>query len=393
MHLAHGSRQRTLALIGSAFITAACTQTGSTSRTAAGVTADTLLPHAVRLTWLSVTNWLLEAADTRLLLDGYVTRVDRRLVSADGFSTGPATIDRAALTRVVDAVIPDRGLDWILVGHGHWDHAFDTPGWASLTNARVAGSRTICHQVVALGVPANRCTPVEGGEVIDVSPSVRVRVVRWHHSGDTSTNGRRLRAPLELRAPPRPDPVTGGLRPGFLEDYPNGGGSRAYLITVRTRRGPLTLFWSNTGNAEAWDVAIPVDSVRLRQQGVDLSRFEWAASTEPTRDALASAMRAEGLTRVDVWLGFPGSAHVAQVVSALRPSAFIPHHWDDFWEPIERGVRAPYSAPTVATALASAGVRLVVPTNYFDRFRVETTGVTAEGDNGVRRRLGIGGPR
>src|SRR5918992_1404701 len=277
MHLAHGSRQRTLALIASAFIAAACTQTGSTSRTAAGVTADTLFPQAVRLTWLSVTNWLLEAADTRLLLDGYVTRVDRRLVSADGFSTGPATIDRAALTRVVDAVIPDRGLDWILVGHGHWDHAFDTPGWASLTGARVVGARTICHQVVALGVPSSRCTPVEGSEVIDVSPSVRVRVVRWHHSGDTSTNGRRLRAPLELRAPARRDPTTGGLRPGFLEDYPNGGGSRAYLITVRTRSGPVTVFWSNTGNPGAWDVPVPVDSALLRQQGVDMSRFEWAA--------------------------------------------------------------------------------------------------------------------
>jgi L-ascorbate metabolism protein UlaG (beta-lactamase superfamily) len=342
------------------------------------------------LTWLSVTNWLVEAGDTRLLLDGYVTRVDRRLVTADGFSTGPAAVDRASLTRVADALLPDRRLDGIFVGHAHWDHAFDTPGWASLTNARIVGARTVCHQAVALGVPSSRCQPVEGGEVMRIGPAVRVRVVRWHHSGDTSVNGRRLRAPLELRRPPRVDPTTGGLRPGFLEDYPNGGGSRAYLITVRTRSGPVTLFWSNTGNAEAWDALVPVDSAVLRQQGVDLSRFEWNASSEPTRDALTDAMNAEGLSRVDVWLGHPTVAHVRQVAGVLRPSAFIPHHWDNFREPIENGVRTPYASPTVASALESLGVRLVVPTNYFDRYRLEASDVTAEGDGGVRARLGVG---
>jgi L-ascorbate metabolism protein UlaG (beta-lactamase superfamily) len=388
MDIVHRRCVKALALICVA-LAAACTPTGNASQTSASAASDTTLPTAVQLTWLSVTNWLVEAGDTRLLLDGYVTRVDRRRVGPDGFSTGPAAIDRTSLARIVDAVVPARRLDWILVGHGHWDHAFDTPGWAALTNARVGGSRTVCHQVVALGVDASRCTAVEGGEIIDVSPTVRVRVVRWHHSGDTSANGRRLRAPLELRGPPRPDRATGGLRPGFLEDYPNGGGSRAYLITVRTRSGPVTLFWSNTGNPEAWDVPIPVDSALLRQPGVDLSRFEWAPSREPTRDALAAAMRAEGLSGVAVWLGWPGLAHVQQVASVLRPTAFIPHHWDDFWEPIENGVQRGYSAPAVTSALSSAGVRSIAPSNYFDRFRVETSGVTPEGDAGVRARLGV----
>lgn len=366
----------------------ACAPREGGPRSAAGV--PEALPDAVRLTWLSVTNWLLETADARILLDGYVTRIDRRLVNADGSSAGPATIDRPLLARIADAVIADRRLDWILIGHGHWDHAFDAPGWASLTNARIGGPRTVCHQAAALGLSPSRCTAVEGAEVIEIGRSVRVRVVRWHHSGDSTTNsGRRLRAPLELRAPPRVDPASGGLRPGFLEDYPNGGGSRAYLITVRTRRGPVTLFWSNTGNAQAWDAPVPADSALLRQQAVDLSRFEWAASSEPARDALARAMRAEGLSTVTVWLGFPEREHVRQVVSVLQPATFIPHHWDDFWAPMLAGVRTPYSATLVTTALTALGVRSVVPVNYFDRFRVDPTGVTPEGDGGVRAKLGV----
>ena len=386
--LRHTLVSRALGLV----VVAACAPAAERSRDPAVAASDAGLPDAVSLTWLSVTNWLLEAGETRILFDGYVTRVDRRVVNADGTSNGRATIDRATLARIAEAVMPDRRLDWVLVGHGHWDHAWDAPGWAALTNARVGGSRTVCHQAVAFGVSADRCTAVEGGEVIEIGPAVRVRVVRWHHSGDSTRNGRRLRAPLELRAPPRADAAANGVRPGFVEDYPNGGGSRAYLVTVRTRGGPVTLFWSNTGNPEAWDAVVPIDSAELREQGVDLSHLEWAPSSEPTRDVLTKAMRAEGVTSVNVWLGWAGAAHVRQVVSVLRPAAFIPHHWDDFREPIFVGVRRPYSAPAVTEVLAGSGVRSLAPVNYFDRFRLTTRGLTTDGDGGIRAKLGVPAP-
>jgi hypothetical protein len=245
----------------------------------------------------------------------------------------------------------------------------------------------VCHQTVALGIDVGRCDAFEGGEAFDVGEHVRVRVVRWHHSGDSLTeSGRRLRAPLELRGPPPPDSATGGLRPGYLEDYPNGGGSRAYLITVRTTNGPVTVFWSNTGNPQAWNAPVPADSALFRELGIDLSHAEWAASSAPTREALAEALRAEGLDGVDVWIGFPGEEHVQQVVATLRPRAFLPHHWDDFWEPMLDGLSAPYPAADVNAALDALGVRVFVPA-YFETFRVDTAGMTSEGDPGIGARL------
>jgi hypothetical protein len=249
-------------------------------------------PDGVRLTWLSVTNWLLEAGDTRILLDAGFSRVPESAIVDWSRSTGAVTADTALALRIVEAVAPGRRLDWILVGHGHFDNSLDASALARATGARIAGARTICHQAVALGVEAERCLAVEGGEVIEIGPFVRMRVVRWHHSGASSSEvGRLLRAPLELRAPPTPDPATGGLRPGIHEDYPNGGGSRGYLITVQTSWGPVTLLWTNTGNAEAWDVVLDADSTLLGERGVDMSNLEWAmadgrrAQRWPTRCA------------------------------------------------------------------------------------------------------------
>jgi L-ascorbate metabolism protein UlaG (beta-lactamase superfamily) len=347
-------------------------------------------PDAGHLTWRSITNWLVEAGDTRILLDGYVTRVDRTIVNADGTSTGTTKPDQAIVSRVGDVLLPDGKLDAILIGHGHWDHAVDASAWAHATDARIAGARSVCLQAEALGIAADRCTAVEGGEVLEIGPYVRARAVRWHHSGDSTAAGRTLRAPLELRERPAVDAATGGLRPGFLEDYPNGGGARAWLITVRTSRGPVTLFWSNTANALTWDSVLPPsDTSFLRAQGVDLSNLVWGGSTTAVRDHLSEAMRAEGLTAVDLWIGFPNARHIEQVASVLAPRTFIPQHWDDYMAPLLDGVARPFRPSSIEGALASAHIELVTPQRYFDRFRLEVGSVGAESGTGVRRRLGM----
>lgn len=359
------------------------------SRDAAPPPPEPTAPDSVTLTWLSVTSWLLEAGETRVLFDGYVSRVDRTTLEADGTSTATAPLDAAVVRRMRDAVPGARDLDWILVGHGHWDHAFDTPSWVQLTGAQVLGARTVCFQVVAYLESAS-CTAVEGGEGIELGPGVRVRVVRWHHSGDSlSADGRRLRAPLELRGPPTADSATGGLRPGYLEDYPGGGGSRAYLVTVQTSSGPVTVFWSDTGNPQAWDRLVPADSAFFREHGIDTRHLEWAASDRPVREHLRSALAAEALGEVDLWIGFGGTEHVRQVTETLRPLAFVPHHWDDLWTPLTDGPGRAFQASSLDRFLDEAGLRLIVPANYFDRIVLTTDSVRIEDGGPLRRALGI----
>jgi L-ascorbate metabolism protein UlaG (beta-lactamase superfamily) len=363
----------------------ACAEGSAADRTANAATA----PDEVTLTWLSVTSWLLEAGDTRVLFDGYVSRVDRTTVNTDGSSTSPARLDMPAVERVRDAVLPDRELDWILVGHGHWDHAFDTPAWAQATGARIAGARSVCLFSAALGVPSDRCVAVEGGEVLELGPGIRGRAVRWHHSGDESVDGRVLRAPLELRETPSPDPTTGGLRPGYLEDYPNGGGARAWLITVETATSPLTIFWSNTGNPHAWEVAIAPDSALFREQGIDIRHLEWAHSDRPTREHLRDALAGERLDAVDVWIGFGGRDHVRQVADLLRPRRFVPHHWDDFWTPLEDGPGRAFPRTALDSIATRAGFELIVPQQFFDRIRLGTARARLEDGAALREALGI----
>lgn len=359
------------------------------SSTADRATSAAAAPDEVTLTWLSVTSWLLEAGDTRVLFDGYVSRVDRTTVNADGSSTSPARLDTAAVERVRDAVLPDSELDWILVGHGHWDHAFDAPAWAQATGARIAGARSVCLQSAALRVPADRCVAVEGGEVLELGPGIRGHAVRWHHSGDESVDGRVLRAPLELREAPVPDPATGGLRPGFLEDYPNGGGARAWLITIETAASPLTIFWSNTGNPHAWEVAIAPDSALFREQGIDSRHLEWAHSDRPTRDHLQEALVRERLAAVDLWIGFGGQDHVRHVAGLLRPRVFVPHHWDDFWTPLEDGPNRAFEPAALDSIATRSGFELIVPQQFFDRIRLGHERARLEDGAALRETLGI----
>jgi hypothetical protein len=210
--------------------------------------AETEKPQQVLLTWMSITNWLFEVGHTRIITDGYISRIPQEAFSGVGFATAkPTKPDEPAIKRLIEALGDSSKINFILTGHSHYDHSFDTAVWAKMSGAQIIGSRSTCLQAIAQGVPASQCTAVEGGETIPLSDHVTVRVVRWNHSGDVSTPmGRVLYTPVELVKSPSVAPDTEGLRPGTLQDFPNGGGARAYLFTVTTATGPVSWFYSNT---------------------------------------------------------------------------------------------------------------------------------------------------
>src|SRR5262245_32026287 len=137
-------------------------------------------PKKVFLTWMSVTNWLFEVGDTRIVMDGYISRIPQEAFSGLSFAQAvPSKPDEQAIKRLIEALGETNSIDYILTGHSHFDHSFDTATWAKLTGARIIGARSTCLQAVAQGIPASQCTAVEGGEMLSLGDQVTVRVVRW----------------------------------------------------------------------------------------------------------------------------------------------------------------------------------------------------------------------
>jgi hypothetical protein len=336
---------------------------------------DRTPPH-VDLSWLSIANVYYEIGSLKILTDGYITRLPASAFFGGGGGLAqtrqPFSPDVEAVRRVLNALGGPTSVNLLLTGHSHWDHSFDTATWSRLTGARIYGSQTTCFQAQAEGLPADRCTAIVGAERLTLAPGVTMRVVRWNHSGDPALNPEQHN-PVELEKVPVRDPATGGLRAGVAEDFPNGGGNRAFLFVVETPSGRLTWFYQNSASAVDLHVPIIVNGV------------DYGSPIENLRKALA----AEGLESVDLWIGTGGRAIAQIILPLLKPRAYLPVHWDGLWGAFEAGVPRPFADPPLEALLTSAGVQLVRPMQYGDRWRLETSGIRAVPNDTVKRALGF----
>ncbi len=213
---------------------------------------------------------------------------------------------------------------------------------------------------------------VYGGEKIPLADGVTLRVVRWNHSGDPATNPEQHN-PVELDAPPRPDPQTGGLRGGVAEDFPNGGGNRAFLFVVDGPDGRFSWFYQNS--ASAIDLNVPI-VIGGTDYGAPINNLE-------------AALKAEGLESVDLWIGTGGRSIAQLVLPVIKPKAYLPVHWDGLWGAFQAGVPRPYSDPALEEFLAKSGVTLIRPGQYFDKWRLDRNGVRPVPNDGAKRALGF----
>ena len=197
-------------------------------------------------------------------------------------------------------------------------------------------------------------------------------VVRWNHSGDPAVNPEQHN-PVELDAVPRLDLATGGLRVGVAEDFPNGGGNRAFLFAVDGPQGRFSWLFQNS--ASAVDLAAPII----------VDGINYGAPIEN----LKAAMRAAGLTSVDLWIGTGGIVVSEMVVPVIRPKTFLPVHWDGLWGSFQAGVTRPYADPGTEAVLAKAGVQLLRPAQYMDKWRLDAGGIRPLENPAVKRALGF----
>jgi hypothetical protein len=213
---------------------------------------------------------------------------------------------------------------------------------------------------------------VFGGEKMTLADGVTMRVVRWNHSGDPATNPEQHN-PVELDAAPRPDARTGGLRAGVAEDFPNGGGNRAFLFVVDGADGRFSWFYQNS--ASAVDLHVPII----------LGGVTYGAPIDNLKSALADA----GLASVDLWIGTGGLAIARLVLPVIKPKAYLPVHWDGLWGAFNAGVAQPYADPALEAFLAASSVQLLKPKQYLDKWRLDRSGVRSLENAAMKQALGF----
>jgi L-ascorbate metabolism protein UlaG (beta-lactamase superfamily) len=241
----------------------------------------------LRVRWLGCAGFTITSGDTTILHDPYLSRPGRLRTLL-----WPYEPDGERLAPYLDPNGPSpeiAGADLILIGHSHFDHLGDAPWFAARTGARVAGTRTTVAIAQAYGVPAGRLQEVGPGDVLTEGP-FEIRVVESRHA--RVLFGREP-FPGELLHPPRAP-----LRAWSFKL----GGALGYLVVHRPSGRRLFVLSS-------------------------------AAVHEPALEAV----QAEGL-RVDVLLPATigrSEALAGQLVAATRPRMVVPHHFDDFFLPIE----------------------------------------------------------
>ena len=331
-------------------------------------------PDHVDITWMSITNMHFSVGERQIVADGYITRLPQDLFYGGGGvdSTRRAMkSDVAAVREVFDAIGGKSAVNLLLTGHSHFDHSFDTATWARLSGAQVIGSPTTCLQVRAAKIPARRCRPVLGGEKIALGHGVDMYVIRWNHSGDPEKNPKQHN-PFELSAVPVATP-DGALRAGVAEDFPNGGGNRAYLFTVAAPAGRFS--WLFQDSASAVDLRAPI-VIDGKNYGAPL-------------DNLAAALKAAGLDSVDLWIATGGVDVANLVLPVLRPKAYLPVHWDGLYGAFKAGPPQAFSDPDLARLLADSHIEFVIPTQYMDKWRLDHDGIHPVDNSAVMRALGF----
>ena len=280
----------------------------------------------VELAWYGVSTFRLRVGDVVVFLDAYLDRVPA--APPVGLASGEVT-----------------EADAILVGHSHFDHLHGAQIISRNTGAAIIGSHETVRLMSEAGVPDDRLTAAGGGELIELGPDLRVRVLPSLHScvwAGRSPDGRppergvpqhERQRRLAAGAQARPDLVTAEVRAHLREcvNSPRGdGGALGYLLD--TPAG--SLYWADTSGY--WTGVID--------------------GMQPDIAVLAAA----GTGNVD---GEPAQGSladfVADQVSLLRPRHLVLCHHDDWLPPL---ISPPDLGP-VRTALAdrAPGVTLHEP--------------------------------
>lgn len=175
----------------------------------------------IRLTYLGNAGWEITDGVTIVLVDPFLSQFARWVPgrpAAERTSGSLIEPDTALINKHVTRA------DYILITHGHTDHALDAGYVSNRTGATIIGHETAANLARAYGVPEAKLITVIGGEdyefgafSLKVIPNIHSALDQKHYynngRGITGNAPRGLRAPLHVR--------------DFVE-----GGNIAYLLRM-----------------------------------------------------------------------------------------------------------------------------------------------------------------
>lgn len=237
------------------------------------------LPPGLDLEWLGTSGFRLTCEGTSILIDPYVSRLPVR----DLLLRRATRPSHTAIARHIGDPV-----NAILIGHTHFDHALDTPLIARRDRARVYGSRSMRNLMGVYGL-ADLAVEVEPYVTYDIGPFA-VTFVPSVHS----------KLVLGLRVPYPGDICCAHFDDLVPQAYACG---RVYGIHIEV--AGVTFY--HQGSADLVDDAV-------RHRGVDF---------------FLAGIAGRGFT----------DRYTQRILRALEPRVVVPHHYDDFFQPLTGPMR------------------------------------------------------
>ena len=232
------------------------------------------LPHGMQLTWLGTAGFRLEYEGHSLLIDPYLTRPSLAR------TFGPRAL-RPSAQRIASHV---RRADAVLLTHTHFDHALDVPPIAAANGCNVYGSSSLAKLMQLHGL-AERAVVVTPLQVYELGP-FQVTFVESAHS----------KLVLGMKVP-----FDGEL----TCDHLDGLRGSAYHC------------------GQTFGIHIAVGGVTFYHQGSANLRDDCLVHHDV--DYFLCCVAGRGFT----------PDYTQRVLSRLSPRVIIPHHFDDFFRPLD----------------------------------------------------------
>lgn len=275
----------------------------------------------MRLTYLGNAGWEITAGKVCILIDPFITEF------RSNREAKPGQVEPPPRPSLEETIVPDaEGIDakihradYILITHGHPDHALDAPYIAKKTGAVIIGRETVANLARAYDVPESQIITVRGGEdyefgafSLKVIPSIHSALNHKHYFNGSMAGD----APSGLKAP---------LKFGnFVE-----GGSVAYLLRLA---GHQVLIMGSMNYIEREMEGLRPDIALV---GANNQRRE-------IYDYAGRLMRALG-----------------------HPSLVMPTHWDAYgWVPAQERALAEAQQFAEEIKAASPNTQVIIPKHF-----------------------------